>query len=74
MAPKTSSLTHGCENVHMLLQDMHVLEGLTCEHWVQDDGVSRMHIYIDSATQGENDTSHGFVHMRTTQEGNTGYT
>ncbi|CAM9274823.1 unnamed protein product [Ectocarpus sp. 4 AP-2014] len=32
-------------------KDMQVLEGLMCEHWVQDDGVSRVHIYIDSATQ-----------------------
>eukprot|EP00752_Nemacystus_decipiens_P001465 g1441.t1 len=32
-------------------QDTQILEGSTCEHWVQDDGVSRIHIYIDSATQ-----------------------
>lgn len=30
-----------------------MLEGSICEHWVQDDGVSRIHIFIDSDTQGQ---------------------
>lgn len=34
-------------------QDMQMLEGSLCEHWVQDDGISRIHIFIDSVTQGE---------------------
>lgn len=38
--------------MHMLPQDTQILEGSICEHWVQDDGASRIHIYIDRATQG----------------------
>ena len=34
-------------------QDMQLVEGSICEHWFQDDGVSRIHIFIDSAAQGE---------------------
>lgn len=37
----------------LLPQDMQVLEGSLCEHWFQDDGVSRIHIFIDSDTQGK---------------------
>lgn len=32
---------------------MQLVEGSICEHWFQDDGVSRIHIFIDSAAQGE---------------------
>jgi len=34
-------------------QDKQIVGGSICEHWFQDDGVSRIHIFIDSATQGE---------------------
>lgn len=29
------------------------LEGLLCEHWLQNDGTSLVHIYVDSANQGD---------------------
>lgn len=38
---------------HLFPQDTQILAGSSCEHWIQDDGVSRIHIYIDSATQGQ---------------------
>lgn len=30
-----------------------MVEGLLCEHWLQDDGTSRIHIYVDSKKQGK---------------------
>ncbi|CAN0295808.1 unnamed protein product [Pylaiella littoralis] len=32
-------------------QGVQMLGGSKCEHWFQDDGVSRIHIFIDSVTQ-----------------------
>lgn len=39
-------------------QDMQMLEGSIYEHWLQDDGVSRIHIFIDSVTKGEQQPNH----------------
>ncbi|CAN0092844.1 unnamed protein product [Laminaria digitata] len=32
-------------------QGMQTLDGSLCEHWVQNDGISRVHVFIDSANQ-----------------------
>lgn len=39
-------------------QGVQMLGGSKCEHWFQDDGVSRIHIFIDSVTQGERQRDH----------------